>query len=224
MPSWSPDGARFAFTSSRTGDFEVFVVAAAGGEPENLSRNPGTDDGWAGPAWAPDGSVILYPSEGSTPYWRDPYIRQGFGAAGILVAAALLAGIATFARRRGRLPFGAFTILVAVPASMATVLSDEYRFIPAAIVAGLLADLAARAWPPGRTRVGDALVAFVVPALFFATYFVATAVTTGIGWSIHLWLGAIVIAGVIGLFIDELAHGSVIASDGTASEVPREAG
>ena len=106
---------------------------------------------------------------------------------------------------------------------MATVLSDDYRFIPAAIVAGLLADLAARAWPPGRTRVGDAVVAFLVPALFFAAYFAAVAVTTGIGWSIHLWLGAIVIAGVIGLFLDELAHGSVTAHAGAVAEVPREA-
>jgi hypothetical protein len=120
----------------------------------------------------------------------------------------VLAGILTVARRRGPLPFGAYTVLIAVPASLATVLSDEYRFIPAAIVAGLLADLAARAWPPGRTRIGDALVAFLGPALFFATYFAAVALTTGIGWSIHLWLGAIVIAGVIGLFVDELAHGA----------------
>jgi hypothetical protein len=30
--------------------------------------------------------------------------------------------------------------------------------------------------------------------------------TGGIGWSIHLWLGAIVIAGIIGLFLDELTR------------------
>lgn len=210
MPSWSPDGAMIAFTSDRTGDFEVFVVAAAGGEPQNISRNPGADDGWLYPAWSPDGSAILYPSQGSVAYWRVPYIRQGFGAAGILIAAALLAGIVSVARRRGRLPFGTYTVLVAVPAAMATVLSDEYRFIPGAIVAGVLADLAARAWPAGRSRVGDALVAFLVPALFFAGYFATVALTTGIGWSIHLWLGAIVIAGVIGLFLDELGHGPAI--------------
>ena len=89
---------------------------------------------------------------------------------------------------------------------MATVLEDEYRFIPGVIAAGLVADVAARAWPAGRSRIGDALVAFVVPAVYFAFYFLTVALTSGIGWSVHLWLGAIVIAGVIGLFLDELAH------------------
>jgi hypothetical protein len=206
MPTWSPDGSQLAFSSDRTGDFEVFIVPAIGGDALNISRNAGSDDGWVAPAWSPDGSSILYPSQGSVPFWREPYIRQGFGAAGILIAAALLAGFAVTARRRGRLPFGAYTVLVAVPAAMATVLSDEYRFIPGAVVAGLLADVAARMWPAGGSRLGDALVAFLVPALFFASYFVAVALTTGIGWTIHLWLGAILIAGVIGLFLDELGR------------------
>lgn len=206
MPSWSPDGSMIAFASDRTGDFEVYVVASSGGESRNISRNPGADDGWISPAWAPDGLSILYPSEGSVPFWVEPYVRQGFGAAGILILAALLAGVLTFARRRSRLPFGSYTVLVAVPSAMATVLSDEFRFIPGLVAAGLLADVTTYVWPAGRSRLGDALVAFLVPALYFAWYFVTVAITTGIGWSIHMWLGAIVIAGAIGLLIDELAH------------------
>jgi dipeptidyl aminopeptidase/acylaminoacyl peptidase len=212
MPAWSPDGAQVAFTSSRTGDFEVYVVASAGGEPMNLSRNPGSDDGWVAPAWSPDGSEILYPSMGSLPYWRESYIRQGFGAAGVLVFAGLMGGFVAFARRRGRLPFGTFLVLVAVPAAMATVLHDEYRFVVGAVAAGLLADVAARVWPAGRSRLGDAIVAFLVPALFFACYFASVAVTTGLGWSVHLWLGGIFIAGAIGLLLDELIHGPVIVN------------
>ena len=207
MPSWSPDGESITFTSNRTGDFEVFVVPAGGGEPTNLSRNPGSDDGWAAPFWSPDGSRILYPVEGNVPFWQVPYIRQGFGAAGVLVAATMLAGIVAFARRRWQLPFGAYTVLVAVPASMATVISDEYRFIPAALFSGIAADLVAWQFPAGRTRAGDAVVAFLVPALFFAGYFATLALAGGIGWTIHLWLGAIPLAGVIGLFLDELGRG-----------------
>jgi TolB protein len=216
MPSWSADGSQVAFTSNRTGDFEVFVVSASGGEARNISQNPGSDDGWDTPDWTPDGSTILYPSQGVTPAWRDAFVRQGFGAAGILIAATLLAGAIVFARRRGRLPFGAYTVLVAAPLIMATVLRDEYRFIPTALGAGLLADLVVRAWPPGRSRLGDALVAFLIPAIFFALYFLTVVATGGLGWSIHLWIGAIVLAGIIGLFVDELGRGPATPGLGPA--------
>jgi len=55
-------------------------------------------------------------------------------------------------------------------------------------------------------RIGDGFVAFLVPAVVFALYFATLMMTGGIGWSIHLWLGAIVIAGIIGLFLDELTR------------------
>jgi hypothetical protein len=206
MPSWSPDGSLVAFTSNRTGDFEVFVVPATGGAAHNISQNPGADDGWDTLDWTPDGSAILYPSQGVVPSWRDPFVRQGFGAAGVLISATLLAAAVVFARRRGRLPLGSYTVLVAAPLIMATVLRDEYRFIPAALLAGILADVVARAWPPGRSRTGDGLVAFGIPAVFFALYFITVAATSGLGWSIHLWVGAIVIAGIIGLFVDEIGR------------------
>jgi hypothetical protein len=46
------------------------------------------------------------------------------------------------------------------------------------------------------------------------------ALTGGLGWSIHLWVGAIVIAGIIGLFIDELGRRPGV----TAAAGPAEAG
>jgi Tol biopolymer transport system component len=204
MPAWSPDGGSIAFTSHRTGDEEVFLVAAAGGEPTNLTRNPGVDDGIAGPSWSADGRSILYPSEGATAADREPFVREGLGAAGILIYASILGGGLTFARRRGRLPAGTYLLLVAVPPILATVFGDEWRFIPGAVTAGVIAELLAAAFPPGSSRRADAAFAFAVPATFFACYFATVALTTGIGWSIHLWLGSIAIAGIIGLFFDEL--------------------
>ena len=87
-----------------------------------------------------------------------------------------------------------------------SLLSDEYRFIPAALIAGALAEIVAAVWPPRRGRVADAVAAFLTPALFFACYFVAIVLTSGLGWSLHLWLGAILLAGVIGLLLDELGQ------------------
>ena len=224
MPAWSPDAARIAFTSRRTGDGEVFVVPASGGEPTNLTQNPAAEEGWVVPAWDPAGTTIAYPSEGVLPADRAPFVREGFGAAGILIFAALMAGAVVYARRRGQLPFGAYTILIAVPAILATVLEDQERFIAGALIAGVLVDLLARVWPAATSRRGDAAFAFLAPAVFFAFYFATVALTDGIGWTIHLWLGAILTAGVIGLLLDELARRPGDAALGSPTSGDRRSG
>lgn len=218
MPTWSPDGTRIAFASNRTGDFEVYSMPIAGGEATNLTQNPGASDGWARPQWSPDGSAIVYPSEGNVPFWRIDYVRQGFGAAGVLVAAALLAGAVVWLRRRvGALPFGAYAIVIGAPLAMATVLDDQYRLIPGIAIGALAAELVVRRWPAGRSRLGDAIVAFLIPAIVFALYFGTLMMSGGVGWSLHMWLGAIFIAGIIGLFLDELSRAARPATDAVAA-------
>jgi dipeptidyl aminopeptidase/acylaminoacyl peptidase len=60
-PSWSPDGTRIVFVSSRgeTWDLEpvahLYVVAADGGEPEQLTAG---ENIYAVPSWSPDGRLI----------------------------------------------------------------------------------------------------------------------------------------------------------------------
>lgn len=53
----SPDGTQVAFTSNVDGQFQLFVVSVAGGEPRRL-----TDDADAAqwPDWTPDGKSILF--------------------------------------------------------------------------------------------------------------------------------------------------------------------
>ena len=64
MPAWSPDGARIAFASYRSGGSDIYVADAAGGQPRNLmpSEFPAVhfDDA---PAWSPDGSRIAFSSD-----------------------------------------------------------------------------------------------------------------------------------------------------------------
>jgi hypothetical protein len=48
------------------------------------------------------------------------------------------------------------------------------------------------------------LFAFAVPVSYYAFYFAALKVTQGLGWSVHLWTGSIVLAGVIGLLLSYL--------------------
>ncbi len=56
-PRWSPDGSRLAFSSNRTGRYEIWAVAADGSDPRQVTDGPG-DKTW--PAWSPDGACILF--------------------------------------------------------------------------------------------------------------------------------------------------------------------
>ncbi|WP_089723714.1 PD40 domain-containing protein [Candidatus Thiosymbion oneisti] len=56
-PRWSPDGSRIAFSSNRTGRYELWTTSNAGTDLHRITDGPG-DKTW--PAWSPDGSRILF--------------------------------------------------------------------------------------------------------------------------------------------------------------------
>ena len=68
-PSWSPDGKRIAFISDRDGhvdilggllNYEIYVMDADGGNPQNLTNDPNDD---SLPSWSPDGERIVFASD-----------------------------------------------------------------------------------------------------------------------------------------------------------------
>ncbi len=56
FPHFSPDGALIAFTGEYDGNRDVYVIPAAGGEPQRLTWHPAADEVVG---WFPDGRVIL---------------------------------------------------------------------------------------------------------------------------------------------------------------------
>jgi Tol biopolymer transport system component len=67
-PAVSPDGQWIVYTSEQDGNWDVFQVSIAGGQPIRLTTQPGKD---GIPAWSPDGAYIAYASEqnGSWAIW-----------------------------------------------------------------------------------------------------------------------------------------------------------
>ena len=55
-PRWSPDGQRIAFTSRRTGDYELWVINRDGSGLRQLTQSAG---GHYSP-WSPDGTMMAY--------------------------------------------------------------------------------------------------------------------------------------------------------------------
>jgi Tol biopolymer transport system component len=59
-PAWSPDGTRIAFSSDRTGDPEIWSMAADGTDLVQLTHSPGSD---SQVTWSPDGTMLAFTSE-----------------------------------------------------------------------------------------------------------------------------------------------------------------
>ena len=54
-PAFSPDSRLIAFSSDRTGDYEIYVINRDGTDERRLTNSPGYD---LHPSWSPDGKTI----------------------------------------------------------------------------------------------------------------------------------------------------------------------
>ena len=67
-PSWTPDG-ELIYSSNMAGSFDLYLMAARGGNPKQLTANSGTN---GQPSTSPDGRYIIFSSDrsGASHLWR----------------------------------------------------------------------------------------------------------------------------------------------------------
>jgi hypothetical protein len=134
-------------------------------------------------------------------------IGQMLGIDHILLQTALLMGLVllTVCRWGGRLPRGSLTLVFTLNASLMGFLRDQQGLIPVAVIAGLAADGLLQQLTPSGSRV-KALRLFAggVPLIWYSVYFLVLRLTEGIWWSVHVWAGAIVLAGMVGWLVSYL--------------------
>lgn len=129
------------------------------------------------------------------------------GVAGIMIQVALFAGFMLYMIKIGRVPRGAFTVLLFVNTALVTEMRAP-QVVPdlvlpqmaVGLLAGILAD-ALYAWlrPSAANVRGLYSFAVLAPAGFYALYFAAMHLFAGGSWwSQHIVAGSIVYAGAIG--------------------------
>jgi len=59
-PEWSPDAARIAFSSTRDGNAEIYVIEADGSNLRRPTHHPSDD---VSPSWSPNGLEIAFASD-----------------------------------------------------------------------------------------------------------------------------------------------------------------
>jgi hypothetical protein len=128
--------------------------------------------------------------------------NEGLAAAGVWVQTGLLMGVVLLALRRWAPPFGSLTLIFTLNALLLSFMRDQYRFILVALVAGVVADLLVVGLKPSAARpTALHIFAFLVPAVLFTLYFLLIILTEGIAWTVHMWTGTVVTAGVVGLLL-----------------------
>src|SRR5580765_1207402 len=58
--TWSPDGRSIAYTSDKSGNFDIWVQSIDTGEVRQVTKSPAHD---RQPTWSPDGNTIVFRSE-----------------------------------------------------------------------------------------------------------------------------------------------------------------
>ena len=130
------------------------------------------------------------------------------GLVSILLQTAVFMGVALFALRRWRLPLGTFSLLYLLNTTLAITQSTLSLILAVAVFSlftGLLVDLLYQALKPTvERREALRLFAFLAPVVIQTIYFLALLASVGLAWSVHLWVGSIVLSGVVGLLLSFL--------------------
>jgi Tol biopolymer transport system component/DNA-binding winged helix-turn-helix (wHTH) protein len=145
-PTWSPDGRFIAYSSDRSGNFDIWVQPVGGGSPVQVTHSPAHD--WQ-PDWSPDGKSIIFRSE-----------REGGGLYQVPPLGGYERRVSSFGYRPRWAPDGS-RILFVSSALQADVLPDVYVLTPESeLLLKVQAEFLARfirvqniAWHPDSQRI-----------------------------------------------------------------------
>lgn len=174
----------------------------------------GSVGGWGAmlPAWVSLGyvfAVITFFTEYIQPFSHiflstpgSVYFSTAISVGSILFQSALYMGVLLFALRRWGLPIGSVTLLLTLSAGLQSLIHTDFLLMGVAVLGGILGDFLRAVVRPTFARAQTVrLFAFLTPAVLYAVYFAAFALASHLAWSITLWLGAIILAGGMGLLV-----------------------
>jgi TolB protein len=194
VPAYAPDGSRIAFVSDRNGDSEVWSMAADGSDLRNLTNHAWHLDGQWSVSWSPDGDRIVYAVAAFQDASSSGWVREDLAAAQSLLFGIALAAVALLLLALGA-PLGSFTLVLLIVFALAAIPLDQWQFLPAALIAGLLVDGMVRSVRP---RLRARVAAAALPALATLAIGLTIGAAGTLAWSITLLLGVSVAAGLLG--------------------------
>jgi hypothetical protein len=197
--SLSPDGTRVAYTADANGASQIFVAGIHGGHAFNATQLSGMDASHA--AWRSNGEVIFTAS--GHPNAAYTFIGRAYSEDAFIISSIILMGMLLLLVRRWRMPVGAMTLILGLYSAAMASQADTYFAIPAAIAAGVVADvLLLTLRERARAGTGFYTFAFAVPFVLCVAYETAVRYHDGgLGWPFNMVVGSPFIAGFAGLLV-----------------------
>src|SRR6266446_6260633 len=134
------------------------------------------------------------------------WMEEELGMIGLILYAAIVAGLLVILLRRFDLPIGAVTVILTINALLVSPVANHTELVMAALLGGVAGDLLLYVLRPSPAR-PYAFHAFMfgVPALLTVAYLVVLGATTGVWWELTVWTGAVPVTGVVGWLVSFIA-------------------
>src|SRR5216683_1972814 len=134
------------------------------------------------------------------------WMEEELGMIGLILYAAIVAGLLVILLRRFELPIGTVTVILTINALLVSPVANHVELVIVALLAGVAGDLLLYVLRPSPAR-PYAFHAFMfgVPALLTVAYLVVLGATTGVWWEPTVWSGAVPVTGVVGWLVSFIA-------------------
>jgi cation transporter-like permease len=199
QPAFSPDGQRIAYVASAGGAAQIFVAHGGGTHAVNVTQLASQDA--SHPAWLSNDELVFTAAGRAQPVYT--YFGKAYSMDAMIISSLILMGVILLLVRRFRMPLGSMTVLLLLYSAALATQSDTYWDIPAALAAGIFADVMLAALRDrARTGNGFYTFAFTVPLVMCASYIASVYVHDGgLGWPPNMIIGAPFISGFVGLLV-----------------------
>ena len=144
---------------------------------------------------------------GVAPDPRGPmWMEEELGMIGLILYAAMVAGLLVMLLRRFELPIGSVTVILTINALLVSPVANHTELVLAALLGGVAGDtlLYLLRPSPGRPNAFHTFM-FTAPAALTAAYLLVLAATTGVWWAPTIWTGAIPVTGMVGWLVSFMA-------------------
>jgi hypothetical protein len=141
------------------------------------------------------------------------WMEEELGMIGLILYAAMVAGLLVILLRRFELPIGAVTVILTMNALLVSPVANHTELVAVALLGGVAGDLLVYVLRPSPARpYAFHAFMFLAPAALTVSYLVVLGATAGVWWEPTIWTGAVPVTGMVGWLVSFIALPGAAAS------------